>query len=208
MAIKNIIFDLGGVLLNLDHRKTIEAFVQLGAEHVDDFYSRYNTNGLLDEFEVGKISVPEFRTRLQSRLKIQVKDTQFDAAWNAMLLDIPRARLELVTSLYSNYQVFLFSNTNEIHVLELAEICRRLDITELYNNCFHKKYYSCFLGERKPAPQAFRKVLSENALKAEETLFVDDFSSNILGAQAVGLHTLHLTDFNKLFAIPELLQKI
>src|SRR5688572_10043752 len=114
--IKNIIFDLGGVILNLDHLKTIQAFKELGANDIDTFYSQRHQETMFDEFEIGKISADIFRDKFNHRLNLNLPKAAFDQAWNAMLLDLPKERLEFIKQLRQHYKIFLFSNINEIHL--------------------------------------------------------------------------------------------
>ena len=86
MAIKNIIFDLGGVIINIDYKKTSEAFHKLGAFNFDTVYSQSKQDNLFDDYDVGKISSTIFRDTLKKRLDLTATDEEFDTAWNAMLL--------------------------------------------------------------------------------------------------------------------------
>src|SRR5579872_3080509 len=123
MAIKNIIFDLGGVIINIDYKLTSLAFNKLGAKNFDQAYSQMSQNKLFDDFETGKISSEVFRKLLKEKLQLSISDEQFDNAWNAMLLDIPIKRLLLIKELKKSYKVYLLSNTNDIHLKKVFEIC-------------------------------------------------------------------------------------
>src|ERR1041385_8056059 len=112
---KNIIFDLGGVLLNLDMRKTRTAFHELGMTDFDNHFTQAKQSGIFDLFDCGKISPEEFRKELKKHLPNHISDEQIDAAWNAMLNDLPAERLKLLRQLAKKYRLFLLSNTNEIH---------------------------------------------------------------------------------------------
>jgi len=125
MPIKNIIFDLGGVIIDIDYNRTAEAFRRLGAFNFDTVYTQSKQDHLFDDYEVGRIDSNSFRQTLQKKLDIQVNDEEFDSAWNAMLLDLPKKRLDFIKSLRGKYKVFLFSNTNDIHLKEVFNICQR-----------------------------------------------------------------------------------
>jgi hypothetical protein len=116
IVIRNIIFDLGGVIINLDPAATAKAFVKLGLSDWDNQYSQAKQSGLFDEYDKGKISDAEFRSGLRTFLPENVSDQQIDDAWNAMLLDIPPKRLELLSAVRKDHRIFLLSNTNFIHV--------------------------------------------------------------------------------------------
>src|SRR3990167_773947 len=188
MSIKNIIFDLGGVILEIDYRRTYDAFHKLGASNLDKLYSSLAQDVFFDDFETGKITSELFRATINDRLNIKVSDNQFDNAWNAMLVDLPRDRLELIKSLQKKYKVFLLSNANAIHIDAVFSMCHQLYGFNVFQDYFDKDYYSYQIGKRKPHPEAFLHVMHENKIQANETLFVDDVLQNIQGAQCVDLH--------------------
>lgn len=194
MQIRNIIFDLGGVLINLDYYRTIEEFRKLGAVNLENVYQPPRQSVIFDEFEVGSISAAAFRAGVKKALEIgYVSDEQFDRAWNAMLLDIPRERLELVQKLRDEgYKVFLFSNTNEIHYDAFMKICQDT-MGKSFDDYFDQAYYSFRLGQKKPNVEAFCEVLQRHDLDAQETLFVDDTLMHIQGAMQAGMRTFYMT---------------
>ncbi|CAN5911218.1 HAD family phosphatase [soil metagenome] len=185
--IKNIIFDLGGVILNLNPAATQKAFIALGLTDFEKQYSTIQQTGCFDDFDCGKISEKEFRDHLKKFLPGTVDDKAIDAAWNAMLLDLPEERLELLESLAKKYRLFLFSNTNEIHVTAFSAYLQKEFGFSDFSDYFERWYYSCRIGKRKPDAEAFQYVLDENGLKAEETFFIDDSQQHIEGAAKVGI---------------------
>ena len=191
--IKNIIFDLGGVIIDLDYYRTLQAFSNLGALEFDKVFTLSKQDHILDQYDTGKISSAEFRSALMQKLNITLSDAEFDSAWNAMLVGIPQARLDFLKNLKEKYKLILFSNTNAIHLKEVLNICKRQNGLNSFGNHFHKEYYSHILGRRKPDPEAFKTILLENNLNANETLFVDDLLQNILSAREVGLYALYFT---------------
>ena len=112
--IKNIIFDLGGVILNLNYKATLNSFIELGINNFDDLYNQKKQSELFNNFEKGLISSRTFIYELQ-KIK-NSKDQSIINAWNAMLLDLPKQRLEFIFSLKKDYKIFLLSNTNELHI--------------------------------------------------------------------------------------------
>jgi putative hydrolase of the HAD superfamily len=196
--ISSIIFDLGGVIMNLRYETTIEAFSQLCGFDVSRVYTQHKQAPLFDDFETGRISIAEFRDGLRSLLglsKSQASDDAIDAAWNAMLMDIPPSRVELLKHLRHHKRIFLLSNNNALHKAE----CDRI-FTETYgagealDDLFEQAYYSHLMGDRKPHPSIFQRVIQEQQLDPAETLFVEDTKQHIDGAVSVGLQTEHLTD--------------
>lgn len=188
----NIIFDFGGVILNLDYNRTTEAFVKLGVTDFDESYSQLNQTSLFDEFERGEITPEQFRIGIRTVLNTDVKDDEIDDAWNAMLLDLPVERLELLEKLASQKRLALLSNTNAIHAHFFEQQMKQQHGIENLNPFFEKVYYSFEVGMRKPEARIFELVLNERNFKAEETLFIDDSPQHIDGAKRVGLNTYHL----------------
>ena len=195
MGIKNIIFDLGGVLLNIDYNRAIHSFKKLGASNFAALFSQTKQEGLFDDFEKGLISVHFFRTRLREHLEVEITDTEIDHAWNSMLLDFPQIRVKMLESLSLNYKLLLLSNTNEIHHKAVRKIISaELNIPDLHP-LFDKVYYSHRLGMRKPDKKIFELVLKDSDSLADETLFIDDTIRHLQGGAAIGLHTyLHNTN--------------
>ena len=193
-AIKNLIFDLGGVILDLSVPATLESFARLsglGRERVEDLF--YANPGFL-QYEKGLLSDADFRDFVREVYSVSATDAQLDACWNAMLLGIPLAKLQLLSKLMESYQVFLLSNTNNIHLQHINHVMLPAVTggTSL-DPFFHKTYYSHIMNKRKPDAEIFEQVLQENSLRAEDTLFLDDHPKNIEGAAALGIQTLHVT---------------
>src|SRR6218665_636332 len=115
-AIRNIIFDLGGVIINLDIPATIKAFEALGAADFSGIYSQLQQTSIFDQYDKGLVSDADFRRELNSVTDLQLSDADFDAAWSAMLLDFPKRRLDLLAAIKPKYRTFLLSNTNRVHV--------------------------------------------------------------------------------------------
>ncbi len=190
--IKNIIFDMGNVLLNLDFEASIKAFQELGL--VKDILDRklVYSDPVFYDLETGNVTTEKFRNRLREILKNPtVTDQQIDEAWNAMILDIPAKRVKLLLELSKKYNVYLFSNTNKIHMNKISQeflLQHRIEFSSL----FVKDYYSQDIKDRKPNLSSFEKVVKLSGINPEESLFVDDLEDNINGAQQVGLKTFWL----------------
>lgn len=205
MAIKNIICDLGGVILNIDFRKMYQAFEALGVEDVNLIYTQSMQNQLIDHFEIGKISAEEFRNGLRDFLELPISNEEFDQAWNAMLLDLPPERLQFINKLKRQYQLktFLLSNTNELHLNAIFAQHGE----EIFKNYFDKEYYSHEVGMHKPNADIFLKILYDNQLEPKETLFLDDTQKHIDAASSLGLHTQLITPRLTILDIEKLLKR-
>lgn len=192
LAFEAIIFDLGGVLLNIDYKASKTAFENLGVKDFDLHFSQLSQSELFDRFETGKISAREFREKIKNEAQIHSSDSLIDAAWNAMLLDFPLRRIELLEKLAKKIPLYLFSNSNEIHIRVFKEQLSGLGLQQRFENSFQHLYYSFELGLRKPHPESFLHIVAENKLDPGKTLFIDDSIQHIEGAKAAGLEAIFL----------------
>jgi len=188
--IKNIIFDLGGVLYDINYQNTIDAFADLGILDPKQVYSQKGQTEVFDLYETGQISEEEFIQSLKKEFPHKVSEEEIVAAWNAMLLGLPDHRLDFLIDLEEEYKVFLLSNTNTIHIRQMNEEMEKSDNDDL-KSYFDAAYYSFELGMRKPHPETFLEVIRREGLNPEETLFIDDSAQHIKGAKKAGLHTYH-----------------
>lgn len=193
-GIKNIIFDLGGVIINLDNRRTEEAFTALGVKNFREYFGNGFAASFFRDYEIGKIGDQEFIGSIRRLAGLsQVSDQAIIDSWNALLLDFPPERIQLLKALRNKYRLFLFSNTNALHLAALRQIwkdSKRFDGS--LDDHFEKTYYSHLMGMRKPDPESFGVILKENKLVGSETLFVDDAIVNVEGAEQAGLKGLFL----------------
>lgn len=186
---RNIIFDLGGVILNIDYHKTELAFINLGIINFNELYSQIHANTFFEDFEKGKIEPALFIRQLKTYAP-GLSEEEITSAWNGMLLDFPAGRIEFLLRLKKRYRTFLLSNTNAIHHKAFQKI--PLDSAGTLDACFEKVYYSHEMGMRKPDREIFEFVLSEKKLIAEETIFIDDTPANIEAAKMVGIEAIYL----------------
>ena len=189
---KAIIFDLGAVILNINYQNTIDAFTKLGVQNASTFYSKKVQTELFNQIESGEITAEEFLTALQRKTN-KATINQVKEAWNAMLLDLPDDRIELIKVLKSKYRIYLLSNTNSIHIDAFK---KQLGIVKWqeFSDLFDKMYLSHEVGMRKPNAEIFEHILAEQKLKAEEVFFIDDSPQHIEGAKKIGIQTHHLLD--------------
>ena len=185
--IKNILFDLGGVILNINYHLTIDAFKKIGFTDFEAFYTQKNQTEFFNLFETGHLSVSEFHEYIKKNCPSSITNNQINTAWNAMLLDLPIYRIEFLEMLSKKYQIYLLSNTNEVHI---SEFKKTIDATvgyDRFKNVFNACYYSSEIGFRKPKKACFNYVLKTNDLDAKETLFIDDSIQHIKGASSLGI---------------------
>jgi FMN phosphatase YigB (HAD superfamily) len=182
-GIKNIIFDLGGVILDLSVDHTLQSFSTLsGLEKVEVEKIFVSTSEFL-LYEKGGMTDTEFRDFVRRVYKINAPDSALDESWNAMLRGIPLNKLALLDKLKTRYNVFLLSNTNNIHLDYINTIMMpTVNRERTLDDFFHRAYYSHLMLMRKPDTEIFEKVLDDNNLNPSETLFLDDNASNVAGA--------------------------
>jgi glucose-1-phosphatase len=190
-GIKNIIFDLGGVLLNLDFNATISTFENLGAKDFSNTYSKNKQSEIFNLMDKGLISESDFIKGLKDLGKLDCADEEMIKAWNAMLLDFPLDKYVYLKSMADDgYRLFLLSNTNSIH--EKAFEARFLkEYGHPLASLFEKAYYSHHIQLRKPDIEIFKFVLDDNTLNPNETLFIDDTEMHVNGAKQAGIHAIH-----------------
>lgn len=205
MAVKNIIFDLGGVFLDIDYNKTRDGFIQNGLTNFDDYYQQSYVSPIFGALERGTIEPADFYEGLRKETGLTISNQQIENSWNAMLGDFRPAALAILQPLKSNYKTFLLSNTNAIHFNHFLKA--HLELTGIpFGNQFHQAYYSHLIKERKPDAASYLYITKENGLLPEEILFIDDTYKNIVGAKAVNMQTLWLEPGMKLEeALPEYL---
>lgn len=190
--IRNIIFDLGGVLYDINYQHIVDSFAKLQLESFDTLFTQLQQDRLFDQLETGHISAEVFRDRIRSISKRQLSDLEIDTAWNSILVGFPERNLELLRSLKNKYRLFLLSNTNEIHEKAFRENLLTQFGRPVLDEEFERVYLSHHIGLRKPDSAIFQLVINENNLAADHTLFIDDSPQHVEGAKESGLHALWL----------------
>jgi putative hydrolase of the HAD superfamily len=191
--IKNIIFDLGGVILDIDETIVYKELEKMGINTSELAHSKEFIE-IMSKFDTGIYTAPTFRKKCKDLLGIEkMTDQKFDSIWNAMLLDIPRERVEAIEKVKKHYRIFLMSNTNEIHYdLYVRDLQLRFGYNE-FDELFNKSYFSFAEHLEKPDPRFFELILDHEHLLPEETLFIDDTAANIKVAKSLGINTYHIS---------------
>lgn len=189
--IKNIIFDLGGVLLNLNRERCVESFRSLGATDILEHITDFSHKGIFGKIEIGTLSTHEFCDEIRTIVNKDVKNEEIIAAWNSFLVNIPLSRIKLLKQLRKTYRVFLLSNTNEMHVACYEDMIQQISGNPA-QALFDKLFYSCRIGWSKPAPEIFDYVISDAGIEPGETVFFDDSLLNIEAALKKGIHGIHI----------------
>lgn len=196
-GIRNIIFDLGGVLLNIDPKKTIDALAALGMDQLISHHGLSYDHEIFYQMEQGKVTPEEFRNGVRKLLPQDVSDDQIDDAWTAMLLDFPAVRVQLVKNLQKEFRIFLFSNTNAIHVAKYHANFRKQHGFEV-SSLFEKDFYSNEIGYRKPSQESFQEIIRLSGINPEESIFIDDSKLNVDAAIVSGLNGFWLEPGQKI----------
>lgn len=199
--IRNIIFDLGGVLLDLDKDRSINSFVKLGWNADDVRYVEQNGLAVFGSLETGAEQPAQFRDKIRTTLPGHPTDQEIDDAWNAMLLGFAPGIIEYLDLLRPAYNLYLLSNTNTLHQRRFRGIFYTA-YGYLFDDLFVKTYYSHEIGYRKPDPRTYLKVIREESLNRKETLFVDDTSENTEAAEILGLQVLLIKPGTLLDVLP------
>lgn len=184
--IKNIIFDFGDVFINLDKQATYRELAKLGLHEVDE--------SMLEQYyayETGKITTEAFVGHFHKTYGFSKEDLV--RAWNAILLDFPKHRLQFLKELSAGaeYRLFLLSNTNELHI-DWIKNDWGMELYEEFKSCFEQFYLSHEIHFRKPNSDIYQFVLAENNLLAEETFFIDDTLENTEAAEQLGIRSWNI----------------
>ena len=190
--IKNIIFDLGGVILDIDENVVYKELEKMGIEISELAHSKEFVE-ILSKFDTGIYTAATFRKKTKQFIgQEKMTDEKFDSICNAMLLDIPRERIEAIEKVKKHYKIFLMSNTNVIHYdLYVRDLQLRFGYNE-FDELFNKSYFSFAEHLEKPDPRFFELILDHEGLLPEETLFIDDTAENIETAKSLGIKTYHI----------------
>jgi epoxide hydrolase-like predicted phosphatase len=201
LTIKNIIFDLGGVLLDIDFALTHKAFEKAGVKGFAELYGQHAASPFFVDFEKGKIETAVFFDHIRSICGCELDNDTIRNCWNALLkTGFKKETADWLEEIGKRYRIFLFSNTNIIHYQWFAANFYQVAGRE-FNSCFVKAYYSHEMGLRKPDAVSYQMIFDEQGLDVAETLFIDDTIKNIEAAKALGLQTVHLVKPMKLLEL-------
>lgn len=196
-TITTLIFDLGGVIVNLDWNLCINNFKKIGVKNMDSLVSTTLQKDFILQYERGKISSDEFRAEIRKFTTETVSDEQINYAWNSLLVDVPKEKLRLLLDLKKKYRVLMLSNTNELSF----EHCRKnffnrdgYQIEDYFDKC----YLSYKMGTNKPEPEIFEALLKDAGLKAEECLFLDDGIHNVKAANALNFNAEYIKPYSSI----------
>lgn len=184
--IRNLIFDFGGVLINLNRQRCVDSFKALGLSNVESLIGSFAQQDVFMQLEKGLITPAEFRDEIRERTEQPVTDEQIDNAWNNFLADLPAYKLEALLELRERYLVYLLSNTNEIHWdWSCAHAFPHKGFHE--KDYFEEIFLSYKMNLAKPDVSIFEAVMETTGIRPEETLFIDDSEANCKAAGSLGI---------------------
>ena len=190
-SVKNIIFDLGGVIINIEPLNILKDMEPEREQRFRSGFKRLSEQAVFDNFEIGQLSEKEFRQKVCREIKEDLSDNEFDRIWNRLLLDYPAKNIQIIQALKKSHRLFLLSNTNSIHYRAYAPQLEKTHGVS-FSDLFEKVWLSHELGCRKPDEKIYNHVLEDANIKAEETLFTDDTLSNLEAAEKLDIKTLHV----------------
>ena len=198
--IRNLLFDLGGVIMNIDRNRCVKAFKELGMDDIENFLGDYGQKGAFGALEQGLVTPDEWRAEVRRHIRAEVTDAQIDAAFNRFLLDIPVRRLEALRRLHEHYKLYLLSNTNE--VMWDSKIKEEFTNEGLTVNDYFDGVVTSFEAKvMKPDHAIFRKVADDFGIKPEETIFFDDSLANCESAGQLGFKYIHVAPGSEFYTL-------
>lgn len=189
--IRNILFDLGGVILDINIQATLKQFYELGFPAELMQYPESMSTDVFFKYQTGKLDTEQFRNAIRESAGVEMSDQAFDDAWNAMLLRIPKERTALLQRLSERYSLYMLSNTSSLHVKVFEQMYLESAGVSMHE-VFTKIYYSHEIGWHKPDHEAWEYVIKDSGIKPEETLFLDDTIHNIKASQELGFQAIHI----------------
>jgi putative hydrolase of the HAD superfamily len=188
--VKALLFDLGGVIVDLDYKKTASAFENIGLKNAEKAYSQFNQTNLFNDFETGHISGEEFLAEVRKKITTQVSSSEITKAWNSMILGFQQAKLKEIIKLSEKVPCYLLSNTNEIHLSYIEQLLQEMGFKH-FLNVFKSCYFSHQIRKRKPHKETFEWVLHQMNYDAQDVLFIEDSPQHIKGAKSAKLNTFY-----------------
>ncbi len=186
--IKNVVFDLGGVIIHLNRDRSVRRFEKIGVSDAEELIDPYEQKGIFLELENGKINLAEFNDKIREHAGKDIADEDIRQAWLGFIVEVPEEKLDYIAELRKDYNMYLLSNTNPA-VQSWAQSSAFSKAGKPLNDYFDKMYLSYEMGVTKPDPSIFEQMVADSGMNPAETLFVDDGEANIVVAQRMGFHT-------------------
>ena len=190
-GIKNLVFDFGNVLFDIDLSRIDRHLSLLAGEQYAAARIQLQRNQIFDLYETGGLSTFDFLEAVRLAVHPPLLAEQVQLAWNSIFIGMPAVRFQMLLQLRQHYKVFLLSNINALHAAWIADyMVREHGITEYESRYFDGVYFSHLIRLRKPDPEIYEYVLADAELNPQETVFFDDLEINVEGARQVGMHAV------------------
>ena len=200
MSKKAIIFDFGGVLIDLDINDCKDAFKRdLGYEKIDDVLDPCHQKGIVGDMEEGLITAEEFRAAVLKDARPGARPEEVDDAFMHILAGIPSYKGQLLNHLAKSYDIYILSNNNPIVSSHMSELFAGVGVD--YENVFKKSFLSFEMKALKPSEAFYKRVLEQIDCPVEDLLFIDDSQKNVDGAIAAGLPSVYYDPATDLAAL-------
>jgi len=199
--IKNIVFDLGGVILTLDRNEAVRRFKQAGLKQAEELLDPYHQKGLFLDLEDGRLTAGEFYDAIRRLAGKYISNEEIDDGWLGFVADTPAYKLEMLEELRKSYKLYLLSNTNPM-IMDWALSPRFSAKGKSLDQYFDKLYLSYQIGTSKPDPQIYKYLIEDSGIIPSETLFIDDGKANIEAGKAFGMRVFQAKngeDFRYIF---------
>lgn len=191
--IKNIVFDLGGVIIDLDRQESVDRFVAMGIKEAPDMLNPYRQHGVFLESEDGSITADEFIEKLSEMSGAALSYDTVAHGWLGFLKKVSQPKLDYIESLRKEYNVYLLSNTNPF-VMDFAKSTNFCEAGKPITAYFDKIYASCEMKVAKPHKEIFELMIADSGMVPSETLFLDDGEANVKMGDSFGFHTYQPLD--------------
>ena len=200
-----LLFDIGGVIIDIDPSITENKFKELSNSSDDKFNGldyRYKTvssdlTTLFINYEQGFITDSEFRDGIRHIGSIDIPDKDIDNIWNLVIVKLNKSLLDIILTLKNKYSIMILSNTNNIHRIYFDSLCKRI-YNKTFDHLFDHVFYSYEMGCRKPDKVIYENVIDSSGFKPNEIIFFDDMKENLTECEKLGMNTCHVID-KKLF---------
>jgi len=200
-SVKNVVFDLGNVIIDIDFQVMFNAFKSIGFDYDETIFEKQEVKDLFTGIEKGKIAPQEFRNEITNATDQKISNDDVDRVFNSILIGYPAERIKLIERLKEKYRLFLLSNTTLIHYHCYSEMLYKEFGYPHLGYLLEKCYYSHELGMRKPEKEIYQHVLNDSGLRPKQTLFIDDMEQNLKPAIELGFQTIQV---NREFTIMDI----
>lgn len=185
---KNIIFDFGGVIADINRERAVKTFESIGLTDAEEWLDKYHQKGIFLEVEDGRIDAEGFCRKLGELCGKEITHEEAERGWLSFFINDPQYKLDYIAALRSRYNVYILSNTNPF-VMGWARSKNFAAAGKPLDDYVDKLYLSYQMGQVKPNREIFEMMIEDSGLIPSESIFVDDGASNVAMGQELGFKT-------------------